>query len=278
MSTRTAPHVSRMLMNLPLLMTVLNAPSALAADEDLVRVVAIAEHGSITPGGTVWVGIRMDMEEGWYTYWPGKNDSGEGSSIKPSGPEGVTFGSVQWPAPTRYLLPGDILDHVYRKSVTALIPVTAPQEARIGSSIDMTFDVSWLVCSTVCIPGDKTVTLSLPVTEQSAVADSDSVKIIADARARIPEPLPQDKRLVTMQWEGSQVTIRARGSFRLAFYPDTKSSIISNIHHGGSAETDFLTLNIVGEPVLLSGILEVFSSDGRSRVFQVRSSPTAPNG
>lgn len=278
MPTRTATRDSRMLMTLPLLMTALNAPTALAADEELVRVVAIAEHASITPGGTIWIGIRMEMEDGWYTYWPGHNDSGYGNKIDPQGPDGVTFGPVQWPAPTRQLSTGDILDHVYRKSITALIPVTAPQQARIGSTINMTFDVSWLVCQSVCIPGDQTVTLSLPVTEQFAPADSGSVKTIADARGRIPESLPRDKRIVTMHWDGPDVTVRARGSFKLAFYPDTTSSVISNIHHDGYAETDFLILKTVGEPALLSGILEIFSSDGRSRAFQIRSSPTAPNG
>ena len=59
---------------------------------------------------------------------------------------------------------------------------------------------------------------------------------------------------------------------------DTKSSTITNIHHEGTAQADFLVLKTVGEPATISGILEIFSPDGHSRVFQLRSSPTAPNG
>ncbi len=257
-------------------MSVFAAPTP-AADEELVRVSVLAEHPDITPGGTVWIGVRMDIQEGWHTYWPGKNDSGAISVIEPKGPEGVGFGPIEWPAPTRHLMPGDILDHVYYNSVVALVPVTAPRDAQVGSTLELTFDVSWLVCESVCIPGECTVTLSLPVAQELSAADPAASKVIAKTRARIPQPLPQGERIATAHWNGHEVTIRARGAYKLAFYPDTRSSTISNIQHKGIAESDFLVLKTVGEPQVLSGVLEIFSSDGHSRLFLLRSSPGSPN-
>lgn len=276
----TIPASARMLgVLMPLALTAIATPAALAHDdEELVRVSVVAEHPAITPGATVWIGVRMDIDDGWYTYWPGKNDSGLGSSVKPAGPEGTTFGPVEWPAPERQLLPGDILDHVYRKSVTALIPVTAPADAQKGEVLDLSFDVSWLVCKSVCIPGDQTVTLSLPIVSELPPADANASKQIADTRARVPKPMPADERIATVQWNGTEATVRVRGAHSLAFYPDTRSSVVANIHHGGTSQADFLVLKTVGEPSVLSGILEIYSSDGRSRVFRLRSSPASPNG
>ncbi len=274
MPTHTATCVSGIIVSLGLAAFV--APAV--ASDDLVRVSVLAEHPDITPGGTIWIGIRMDIEEGWYTYWPGKNDSGSISVVEPKGSGGVSFGSVEWPAPTRYLMPGDILDHVYRNSVTALVPVTAPRHAEVGSTLELVFDVSWMVCESVCIPGERTVTLMLPVAQELSPADQAASKAISEARLRIPQPLPHGERIATTTWNGPEVTVRARGAHKLAFYPDTKCSTISNIHSKGAAESDFLILKTVGEPQMLSGVLEVFSSDGHSRVFLLRSSPTSPNG
>jgi DsbC/DsbD-like thiol-disulfide interchange protein len=276
MTRLTVTRTLGVLMSLAL--TAVSTTPARAHDEDLVRVSVVAEHPGITPGGTVWVGVRMDMEEGWYTYWPGKNDTGMGSSVTADGPDGVTFGDVRWPTPERQMLPGDILDHVYRKSITALIPVTVPPDAEVGTDLQLSFDVSWLVCKSVCIPGDQTVTLKLPVVPELPPADPNAAKLIADTRARVPKPLPTGERIATVQWNGSDATVRVRGAYKLAFYPDTESSIVANIHREGVAQTDYLTLKTVGEPTVLSGILEIFSADGHSRVFQLRSSPASPNG
>ena len=57
---------------------------------------------SARPGDTVTAGLRMQMEEGWHTYWvnPG---TGLPTEIEWKLPEGVTAGEIQWPTPEKYL-------------------------------------------------------------------------------------------------------------------------------------------------------------------------------
>lgn len=246
-------------------------------EEILVRVAAVAEHPGITPGGTVWVGIRFDIKEGWHTYWPGQNDTGFGTQIEPSGPQTLTFGAVRWPAPHRHTAPGDILDHVHNGSVLALIPVTASPGVEVGSDLDLSFDLAWLVCDSVCIPGWETVTLTLPVVDEMPAPDPASAGVFAAARARIPEPVPQGERVVTIDWVkqpgsgGKAVRIRARGAFRMAFYPDPDCTRVRALLSDGTAESDQLLLRFEEQEATLSGVVEVFSRDGLSRVYRVRS-------
>lgn len=246
-------------------------------ESNLVRVRVLAEHGAVSPGATVWLGLHFEIEDGWYTYWPGKNDSGFGTEIEPRGPESVAFGPVLWPAPVRSTLPGEILDHIHRKSVTALVPVTVSAESRIGSDLTLSFDLAWLVCKDVCIPGWETVSITLPVVAEMSEPNAAHAKVFADSRARIPRPLPETERPLQIEWDGPVVTLRARGAFRLAYYPDTEASTIPDLYHTGQVESDSIRLR-PESPHLLSGVVEIFARDGNSRVFRVRSSPETPNG
>jgi DsbC/DsbD-like thiol-disulfide interchange protein len=36
----------------------------------------VSEQTSVRPGETFWIGIRMDLREGWHTYWRNPGDSG----------------------------------------------------------------------------------------------------------------------------------------------------------------------------------------------------------
>jgi thiol:disulfide interchange protein DsbD len=250
------------------------------AEEVLVRASAVAERPGVMPGGTVWVGVRFEIKDGWHTYWPGQNDTGFGTEITPSGPEGVSFGPTAWPAPHRYTAPGDILDHVHESEVTALVPVTAPADAAIGSSLDLSFDLAWLVCKLVCIPGWETVTLSLPVVEATPGTDASVAGVFAAARARIP--VKNDGRAVSIEWDeaaedadGRTVRLRASGASRMAFYPDDAGDRVVGLLRDGEAASEELVLRLNGQEPRLSGVVEVYSADGKSRVYSIGSRPGA---
>jgi DsbC/DsbD-like thiol-disulfide interchange protein len=243
------------------------------SEEELVTVRAFLEHSGAVPGGTVWVGFRLDIKDGWHTYWPGQNDTGYGSDIKPIDPSGLEFGPAQWPAPHRYTLPGDILDHIHEDRVTALVPVTVPVDAVLGTSYEVRFEVSWLVCQEVCIPGDTVVSVNIPVVASPTPNGGEAAEAIQAARSRIPEPAVAGKDLLNLTRDGAAVTVRVRGANGLAFYPDADSARVEGLLASGTTKTDTLVLTLSGTDQVLSGVLEVFSRDGRSRLFQVRSEP-----
>ncbi|MCC5823096.1 MAG: hypothetical protein LAT64_07715 [Phycisphaerales bacterium] len=238
-------------------------------EEELVRASVHAEHHGIQPGQTVWIGLQLDMADEWYTYWPGQNDTGFGTKITSSGPTGVTFGDPKWPLPQRHISSGFILDHVYRGSVLVLVPVTLAEDAPPGEHLDLDFHLDWLVCREVCIPGEDTVVISLPVINAEPELNSSVADRFAATRARIPEPLPENERVVTVEWNNNNVVLRARGAHRMTFYPDSKSSHVENLHKQGDVDGDMMRLTVHGENPTLSGVVEIFSRDNRSRIYRI---------
>lgn len=240
--------------------------------DTLVHTSTIVDGSGVTPGGTVWVGVRFEIKDGWHTYWPGQNDTGLGTAIKATGPEGVTFGPVVWPAPTRHVAPGDILDHVHEHEVTAMIPVTAPAAARVGDTLPLSFDLEWLVCEAVCVPGWATVSLDLPVVGETGSPDPTAAAAFERARARVPDAIPNDDPPVTILWSGHTAEIRAGEGDLIQFYPDDRGSRVDDLLHAGSKRGRTLRLTLQGDNPRLSGVVEI-TRKGSTHLYTVRSSP-----
>ena len=47
-----------------------------------MKVELILEQDAIVPHGKTWVGIRVDLQDGWHTYWVNPGDSGEPPRIE----------------------------------------------------------------------------------------------------------------------------------------------------------------------------------------------------
>ena len=92
------------------------APSAVAARAQLAA----------PDPGTVTVAWTFDLAEGWHLYGSGLNDSGYPPSVALTLPDGWRAGPLRWPVPERYLMPGDILDHVYHHRLVLLQDLLPP--------------------------------------------------------------------------------------------------------------------------------------------------------
>ena len=130
-----------------------------------VTVTLVAEHSSIQPGGATRVGVLFEMDEGWHIYAQDPGDAGLPTKIVWSGLEDAIFGPMQWPAPERFLDPGDIHTFGYHGSVTlARSMQLAPSKIR-GASVSIHAKVTWLACKEVCLPGSVNLELHLPVSD-----------------------------------------------------------------------------------------------------------------
>lgn len=257
--------------------------SAESAESVLVTPTVMLECVSAQPSETVWAAVSFDIKPEWHTYWPGQNDTGAATEITVKGPPGLRVGPVLWPPPHRYISPGDILDHVHEGTVTALVPITLPADAKPGQTLDLSFDLSWLVCKEVCIPGWETVRASVSVTGTASDADPNAAPVLAAARARLPEPPSITERIAKAEWKDDTAVIRVRGAHKLAFYPRSGGLRIANLLESGVSNSDTLRLPVVRPPAsptsnqvsgpntrpALRGLLEVFSPDGISRVYEV---------
>ncbi|MET0181695.1 MAG: protein-disulfide reductase DsbD domain-containing protein [Caulobacterales bacterium] len=157
----------------------------------------------IAPGETFTIALRQRIRDGWHTYWRNPGDSGENTQITWRNPPGVVAGEIQWPAPER--IPFDILvNYGYSGEVLFPIEVTAPRTLRPGQTLTLAADVTWLVCSDICIPEDGV--LSLPISVSASGADnSEWASRISGALAALPKPANFDAR-ITPNGEGARLT------------------------------------------------------------------------
>ncbi|MGQ0682166.1 protein-disulfide reductase DsbD family protein [Bradyrhizobium sp.] len=168
---------------------------------DLVRVELLAEPAAIVPGQPFTVGIKLSMKEHWHTYWRNPGDSGEPTQVTWKLPQGFAAGELQWPAPSLIRV-GPVASFGYEDSTILLSRVTPPRDARPGTTVDLAADVAYLVCEKICIPGEASVVLSLPVSEQGTSSPANAT--FDAARSKLPQPSPwnatfsADARAITL--------------------------------------------------------------------------------
>lgn len=154
---KTRPHL---LATLIVLLLAGFAPAAPVRDQH-VEAELIAPQTSLQPGQPFWVGLRLVMDDHWHTYWQNPGDSGLGTRLKWSLPEGFTAGPIVWPAPQLIPTP-PLVSYGYEREVLLLTRITPPATLPPGD-ITLSARASWLMCKDVCIPGKAEVSLTLPV-------------------------------------------------------------------------------------------------------------------
>ncbi|MFM9996548.1 MAG: protein-disulfide reductase DsbD domain-containing protein [Phycisphaerales bacterium] len=261
-------------------------PARPASGDDKVKARLVTEHTALVPGREACIGITFTIAPKWHIYWHGLNDTGGGVEVALTLPEGYEAGKVQWPAPKRYVSPGDILDHVYEDHVTLLVPVKVPADALPGSTAKIAAELGWMVCSDICMIGGESVLLSVPV--GAALAEGQLAKagadagLFAEARARLPRPIPKDLPPVRIDWTDGSARIHVPGAERLAFYPAAEFMGFESILRDGQAKGDTLTLKLnpyTDGPVRLVGVLEATRpKPGPPSIFSVNTSPNGSPG
>lgn len=178
----------------------------------LVKTKLIADVESIEPGGSFTIGVHMTMKEHWHTYWVHPGFAGVATTVKASASADVRFGQVRWPLPTKFVLPGDLVNYGYANEVMLLVPAVAPKDVEPGQEVTITAAVEWLACHETCIPGAATLTLTLPVAAKAAPANE---KLFDAWRRKLPAPAdakdsPIEKIEAAPVEHGRPVTITVR--------------------------------------------------------------------
>jgi thiol:disulfide interchange protein DsbD len=227
-----------------------------------VQASMMCETTSIAPGKTAWLGIHFQIDKDWHVYWNGLNDTGFPIDAKLKGPPGYKVGAVVWPAPIRHVAPGNELDHIYENSVTLLVPVEVPADAKGGA--EFSARLSWLVCSKACVPEDAEVKLTVPVGTGSEKSTA-SAKRFEEARARVPRPWADaGTGAPTLEWKGQSVTIKAPQAAHVAFFPSSDCTPVEDLLNKGLSKGETLTLQLQpekGVEPLLHGVIEVAYPD-----------------
>lgn len=147
----------------------------------------IAEQSWIRPGRPLSVGLRLQMDPEWHTYWMNPGDSGLPTRIHWTLPPGFEAGPPAWPSPERFAS-DPLASYGYSGEVVLLSELRPPAAAPIGAPVEIAARVTWLECRDVCLPGKAELALRLDVRGSDPPPDARWAKAFADARGRLPRP------------------------------------------------------------------------------------------
>jgi thiol:disulfide interchange protein DsbD len=185
-----------------------------------VKASLVAGADAIQAGQPLTVGIRLEMEKGWHTYWRNPGDSGLPTRVKWELPPGFTAGEILWPYPIRFTT-GPLVSYGYEHDVLLPAEIRVPP-AVAGPEVRVAARVDWLECLEACLPGRADVSLTLPV--RAAAAPGSQAALFAEARRRLPRKDPAWRFSASSAAGGVSLVVRPpRGTdLREAyFYPVT---------------------------------------------------------
>ncbi len=147
----------------------------------------------VKPGQTIRVGLHLEQDPGWHTYWKSPGDIGLPTDISWSTPPGVTVGPYAYTAPHKFEFQG-IVSYGYSDEVLLYADMHFPADMAVGSTT-IGLEASWLVCEVSCIPGQVKLEGQLivgPVAVPSAQA-----ALFDHAETFLPGPLPASLKINT---------------------------------------------------------------------------------
>ena len=136
-------------------------------------------------GQPVWLGLSLQHQPGWHTYWKNAGDSGLPTQLDWELPAGVTPGALAWPLPTK-LSVADLTNYGFEGKSLLGVPLTiAPTFNPPGGLLEIKLKASWLVCRQECIPQEGQFQLSLPVRSSQAVHAADFEALLRSQPQRL---------------------------------------------------------------------------------------------
>lgn len=264
-----------------------------AVSEDIPEQIVTIEWlvDELAPGATTRTAMVFDVPEGWHTYWNGRNDTGFPASMNFELPPGMALVDTAWPAPKRYVSPGDILDHVYTGTYPLFVDATWDPDVPVPAegSVDVSCTIDWLVCREACIFESDTLLVTVPVRR-----DADKSGDSAGAADRLHElkrafegrlPVPAKPDQFTFRWSDgtrqdqedaasdpapSVVELTVPGAARIEFYPKDEGTRLLLPLTDGATEGHRLRLRVEADDEPLVGVLAAFDSAGNARYIDAR--------
>lgn len=234
---------------------------------DLAEVSILSERDAIVPGETSWIAVHFAIEPEWHLYWKHAGDTGDPPIFDWKLPESLGVGEPLWPAPHRYISPGNILDYTFEGELVVLFPLTASDDLEPGDEATLSVKTDYLICKSMCLFGDGAASLTLPVRETAS--ESRSVPVFDRTRTRVPSP-PEEasSRGIATTWDGNTLVVRANGARKITFYPDGgfgKPAALGMIESGVSeGETIRITYDGLEKAEAVEAVLEIEYPDGRA--------------
>ena len=151
-----------------------NASSVVQTEQVRAELVAHAPDG-VSPGKTVWLGLQLQHQPHWHTYWKNPGDSGLPTQLQWKLPAGATAGDIAWPTPQKINI-GSLANLGYEGTVLLPVPITLGADFSPGAlaqDLEVHLSATWLVCRQECIPQEGQFALRVPLRGSTALHAAD---------------------------------------------------------------------------------------------------------
>ena len=215
------------LLLLWMLVPALTHPAAAQSDNDPSphsEATLVSEAATIAPGEPFTVAMRLQMDDGWHSYWKNSGDSGMATSIDWNLPDGFTAGPIQWPHPERKQ-EGPLVTYGYTGEVLLMTQITPPNDLPAGTDVTLAAQGNWLICADICLPAEESVETTVAV---GSAASPNASQADAFARARAQQPRAADGVSVQAYRSDGSFVLEVEGPnlpTDLTFIPGEKRTI-----------------------------------------------------
>ena len=112
------------------------------------------------------IGIKMDMQKNWHTYWKNPGDSGGPIKVKWKTDNNIEIGEIKWPSPK--LIPYEpLMTYGYKDFV--IFPFEFTKKDTLNANIEIAID--FLICDDICVPEKAFIKTSLEeISEDISIA------------------------------------------------------------------------------------------------------------
>ena len=125
-------------------------PNLYAQQEEPITIDLISSVKSVFPGSVIEAALRVQMENGWHTYWINPGDSGAAPRISWVAQKGVSIGPLNFPVPERIEY-GELVNFGYSDETVWPFEIRVEKDFP-GDLIKLFAEIDILVCSDICIP------------------------------------------------------------------------------------------------------------------------------
>lgn len=219
------------------------------------------------------LGLRLEHQPGWHTYWQNPGDAGQATQLNWTLPEGLTPGDVQWPVP-RPMRTGALVSYGYDGAVLLTVPVTV--DARFAPALsgqaEVRLHAQWLACKVECIPQEGHFVLQVPVAGASTLFAAD----FEAAREQLPAEDAAVQAQLVVQPSGEEVVLQVQGlpaavrGQELLLYPQAPDTFAHGVPPLSPAQ-----------PLLAGGVAGALAQEsvgGRTSVLAAAIDSAAPAG
>lgn len=199
------------------------SPPAMVAMTGLKLTLA-SENLAIVPGQSFRVGIFLQHEPGWHTYWRQPGIVGVPTTMAWKLPAGFKAGPLEYPEPEATKM-FRIRAQGYERDVLLQTEIQAPADLKPGMRITVAGQAAWMACGNTCHPDTTQLSLVIPV---AAAAEPDPMWQARFARERADYARPSDAWTASAEEKGMNVTLTLRPVSEQArkFAPDEKPRVL----------------------------------------------------